>query len=392
METVLDRDQAELADIAALEAERARIEAQIAAKMLAFEDRRRAESEWTSDQSLRRIEMSFAADELGAVLHQPAQAVLNRLGELRRVRGTLPLTWLAHLNGQIDGWRLRLISLAALKLVEPDSLVELDGKATTYASSHTATQTKAWLRRFVARVEPDQHQSRARDALSERRVWVEHQDDGMSWFHALLPTTDVARLDGSLTDQARQLPGDGRTLDQKRADLLADLLVGRSSEGPGRGGAVIGITVPLLTLAGVSDDPGISFDGQFALPAELVRELASEPGTLFHRVITDPRGQILDVTELGRFPSRKLRIAVNLRDGTCRVPTCSRPAVECDLDHDIPHPRGPTSGTNLQPLCRRHHRIKTHLSADVVALSMETRLNQIRFDAASWAIHHQLAA
>ncbi len=185
---------------------------------------------------------------------------------------------------------------------------------------------------------------------------------------------------------------DNRTLDQKRVDRFADLLMQRNASGTASAGPVIAITVPVTTLAGVSDAPGESFDGQFTLPAELARELAREPGTLFHRILTDPLGRILDVTEIGRFPSRKLRIAVSARDGTCQVATCSRPALECDLDHEQPHPRGPTSGDNLRPLCRRHHRIKTHLSTDVVALSMEAKLSRVEHDFAHWVVNQEFAA
>jgi len=35
----------------------------------------------------------------------------------------------------------------------------------------------------------------------------------------------------------------------------------------------------------------------------------------------------------------------------------------CDLGHTIPYDRtgpGPTTHSNLGPLCRRHHRLKTH--------------------------------
>ncbi|MGK2874489.1 MAG: HNH endonuclease signature motif containing protein, partial [Nocardioides sp.] len=36
----------------------------------------------------------------------------------------------------------------------------------------------------------------------------------------------------------------------------------------------------------------------------------------------------------------------------------------CDLDHVVPYdpdgPPGQTSTTNLRPLCRTHHRVKTH--------------------------------
>ncbi len=44
---------------------------------------------------------------------------------------------------------------------------------------------------------------------------------------------------------------------------------------------------------------------------------------------------------------------------TCTAPTCNRSARSCDLDHDEPWPRGPTTTTNLNPKSRRCHRWKT---------------------------------
>ena len=42
-------------------------------------------------------------------------------------------------------------------------------------------------------------------------------------------------------------------------------------------------------------------------------------------------------------------------------PWCTRPAEHCDTDHVIPYAEGgPTASDNLAPLCRRHHRLKTH--------------------------------
>lgn len=140
--------------------------------------------------------------------------------------------------------------------------------------------------------------------------------------------------------------------------MFCDRLLGDGT-GSGRA-AIIAVTVPVTTLAGITDEPGESFDGTFALPAHLVHDLAHEPGTLVHRILTDPLGHILDITEIGYVPSPKLRFAVQARDGTCVFPTCSRPAMESDLDHEIPHPRGPTTGSNLRALCRRHHNMKTY--------------------------------
>ena len=76
-------------------------------------------------------------------------------------------------------------------------------------------------------------------------------------------------------------------------------------------------------------------------------ELAAQQGTLFYRLLTDERRNLPDVTEMGRFPSRKLGMAVKFRDGTCTAPTCTTPAADCDLDHLIPVPAGPT--TRVEP-------------------------------------------
>jgi hypothetical protein len=58
---------------------------------------------------------------------------------------------------------------------------------------------------------------------------------------------------------------------------------------------------------------------------------------------------------------------VRLRDRTCVFPWCQRPARCCDLDHIEPYvpidqggPPGQTNTRNLAPLCRLHHRMKTH--------------------------------
>ncbi len=64
-------------------------------------------------------------------------------------------------------------------------------------------------------------------------------------------------------------------------------------------------------------------------------------------------------TDAYEVPDR-LREQAALRDHTCVFPWCTRPGRSCDTDHVIPWPRGSTATDNLAPLCRRHHRLKTH--------------------------------
>jgi hypothetical protein len=128
----------------------------------------------------------------------------------------------------------------------------------------------------------------------------------------------------------------------------------------------IGVVVPLASLLGASDAPAELADRSGFLPGQLLRDQIAEAinsdggdEVLFTRLLTDNGGRLLDTTELGRYPSTRLAQAIKIRAGTCRFPTCTVPADRCDLDHHEPVPRGATSGTNMDPFCRRHHRGKT---------------------------------
>jgi uncharacterized protein DUF222 len=128
----------------------------------------------------------------------------------------------------------------------------------------------------------------------------------------------------------------------------------------------IGVVVPLASLLDTGDAPGELADRSGFIPADILKNhisdaLGSNDGdqVLFTRLLTDNGGRLLDVTELGRRPSRRLAEAINIRAGSCRFPTCTVPADRCDLDHHQPVPDGETSGRNMDPFCRRHHRGKT---------------------------------
>src|SRR5699024_2262814 len=158
----------------------------------------------------------------------------------------------------------------------------------------------------------------------------------------------------------------GLTVQQARDDVIAETLSGRitldgAATGTTRVHARIGVLVPITTLAGLAQTPGTSSDRQTSLDAQTVRKLAALPGTLFRRLLTDPDGDnLLEVTATGYKAPDRLREAIIWRDGVCAFPTCQQPANNSDLDHIEPWPAGQTTAANLQFLCRRHHRLKTH--------------------------------
>jgi hypothetical protein len=61
----------------------------------------------------------------------------------------------------------------------------------------------------------------------------------------------------------------------------------------------------------------------------------------------------------GYQPSDALRHFVQIRDGECTQPTCTRHARECDFEHAVPyHKGGRTCACNAGARSRKCHRIK----------------------------------
>lgn len=127
--------------------------------------------------------------------------------------------------------------------------------------------------------------------------------------------------------------------------------------------ASVVVTVPMTTLMGLEDRPGTI--AGVPVPADMARMVASS-STVWYRMLTDPTtGRVLDDTALKYEPDRATRIAVRGKWQTCTAPGCSRPALECEIDHGIPFNHhqpergGRTEPANLHPLCKRHHQAKT---------------------------------
>ncbi|MCX6408102.1 MAG: DUF222 domain-containing protein [Propionibacteriales bacterium] len=349
-------------------------EAEQARAVLRFVETRRTDA-LTQGLSARQVEdaRQVAILEIGVELNLAQGLVANLVSATRTLVMDLPTVWAAHQAGEVDRAKAREIASTAWKLHHPENITRLDEEVLAYATSHTLGQLKSWLRRFLVRVEPDHATARRTAAQADRTVTITALDDGMSLLQALIPTADAVLIDRDLTLAAKasrsQSPDDDRTLAQARADALVDTLLRKddTSTTSGRGRFHLGVTVSLATLLGVSSEPAVSADGQHVLDPALLAELATQEGTLFSRLLTDENGGILDVTELGRFPTQPLRRALNLVDGTCDVPGCTRPAIACDLDHQIPHDpdpppgqqRGPTTASNLHHRCPPHHGLKT---------------------------------
>ena len=352
----------------------------------------------------------FAVDEIAAALRLSRVAAGNRLHVAVEVAERLPETGAALRRGDLDLPKVRRIVEATTPLpAEAVSLVER--QVLPRAATQTASQLRASLARAVLAVDPADAEERHRRAVADRRVCITPQDDGMAELWALLPADGAAAIRHALDVVARRSGrsggsggAGGRTMDNRRADALVELVLSAirgapaggaggvapagggsagdagparaGGAGPARAGgagppraggegpgvalrADVQVTVPAGTLLGLSDEPGV-LAGHGPIPASMARRLAAD-GT-WRRILTDPiGGAVLDVGRRSYAPPAALADHVIARDQTCRFPGCQQPAQRCDLDHTVPFPRGSTSAGNLAALCRHHHRLK-HLA------------------------------
>ncbi|MBM9462207.1 DUF222 domain-containing protein [Aeromicrobium sp. YIM 150415] len=314
-------------------------------------------------------EFAARVSTIAQALGWSENVVQNRVAEAQAVREQLPATWEAFGEGRLDGQRVAEVGREMAKLAHAQSFERLDGRIARYAESHTVGELRSWLKRRVAMAEPEHAAERYEDLYRERSIRVTHSDDGTGDLYANhLPSIVLADIEARLDRAARAIhdPDDERTLDQKRADLFVGALgeIDPAHDGAKAPAVAIGVMVPASTLAGVDDQPGISADRDWTIPADLVRELATEANPFWYRLLVDETGEdILETVYSGRYPPEHLRNAIRFRDGTCRYPGCRVKASRCEVDHRIPVPYGPTAGFNNWSLCKRHHDRKTFRAA-----------------------------
>ena len=295
----------------------------------------------------------------------------------------LPETLAALAAGRIDMYRARVLVEETRPLAtNPELRARVEGELLVKAGRQTGAQLRAAARRAVLAVDPTSAEERHTRARAGRGIQPPvPEPDAMASCLIRMAAEDLAAFWTAIDSAARHAragnPDDPRTLDQLRADTLAELCWSALEVGhlgccnPACGhvnqpfgtrhgrGASVGVTVPISTLLGLDDQPA-HLHGYGPITAEVARRIAAN-GT-WRRLLTDPvTGALLDYGTTRYTPPADLVEHVNTRDRSCRFPTCTHPAETCDFDHTTPASEGgPTSASNGGPLHRGHHVDKTH--------------------------------
>lgn len=170
------------------------------------------------------------------------------------------------------------------------------------------------FRWVLAKVDPAGAERRRKRAEADRDVRIDTRpENGVAGVYATLPAAVALAVYATLDTLAKNAPpGDPRTLAQRRADILADLVLGRH---PHRTATVsVNVTVAAATLAGLDDQPG-HLHGSGTITAEHARRLAAD--ATWRRILHDPvDGTVLDVSRR-RYPSPAMVRHVRARNRRC---------------------------------------------------------------------------
>ncbi len=174
----------------------------------------------------------FACTEISLAVTASKSAVQRTVSMARRVKTEAPDAWDAWVAGDIDQDKVVRINRALRRLVRDASKELLNSVVVDLAVCRTPEILGRCLNQFIVRVEPDQQNERLHRSLEDRYVSVRPDLDGVSFLSAAVSSVDAHAIDQVLRAIAAIAePGDPRTLQQRRADALVDVLLGRTSNG-----------------------------------------------------------------------------------------------------------------------------------------------------------------
>ncbi|KRA31480.1 hypothetical protein ASD81_18815 [Nocardioides sp. Root614] len=346
----------------------------------------------------------FALMELVAVLGRSPDGGRAYVGRIIECAWRLPNIYSAVVEGRLAPWRAERIA---------DLTRSLNAEAAAFVDRQLAAvggvgwaQLDRLVTEAILRFDPERAEAERQAANEELFVNVDRQVDqhGRVRIDALVDAADGHDFDQAVNRRAIQRGklGDDSSLDVRRArgvgdmarqDLSLDLLFADEETGevtvqsPGRK-VVLNVHITDTTITGSRDGRSATSstndENPFAKPdanptgnpvgrwedkqvpistAQIKEWLRARDTTVIVRPVID----LADCVPVDSYeiPDR-IRRRVQLRDHACRFPGCgvstsSTTGRSCDLDHAQPHGQGGvTCPCNLVPLCRRHHRAKTH--------------------------------
>ncbi|WP_147328424.1 HNH endonuclease signature motif containing protein [Kutzneria buriramensis] len=287
--------------------------------------------------------------ELAMAITEPEQTVVRRK-ELTEDLRTLPRLMDQLREGRLDLRRLEAVRDRVRNLPSVALIAEVEDALLDIAPGLTHSQLGRRTTALVAQADPTGYEQRHQKAKSERRVEIRPLPDGMAHLTATLPAVEARMVHDLLCADAKDLPKDDRTTDQKRADAFLDRFLGNVRKRD----VQVHVTISMETLMGLTEDPAL-LEGYGPITADTARELAMDG--IWRAILLDDHDHADTIGKHTYRPGRRLKELVGVRAGNvCSAPGCTRPIQEGD--HVTPWPKGHTTLANVKGLCTRHHHLK----------------------------------
>jgi hypothetical protein len=323
----------------------------------------------------------YAVPEFAASVGLSTEAGKRFLGDCLELRYRLPRLWARLVAGDLVAWKARLVARETTRLTA-EAAGFVDRQVAPVAHQVKPTQLDRLVNEAIGRYMPEEVERLASESWDKRHVTIHEQlvsFTGTMSVGAELDIADALDLEAAVQAGAEQRAAMGslESLDVRRAQAIGDLARGQScldlttQDNPRTPiipsaprvqprQVVIYVHLSQAALQGSDLDPVARLErGDTLVGTEQVRAWCGRPET---HVVVKP---VIDLntctgSDTDHVPDR-IKEHVDLRDQTCVFPWCTRPARGCDHDHTHPRSRnGPTCTCNIAPLCRTHHRLKTH--------------------------------
>ncbi|WP_166391644.1 HNH endonuclease signature motif containing protein [Nocardioides ochotonae] len=330
----------------------------------------------------------FAPMELGAALGISTDSARALVGAALELAHRLPRTWAQMRAGVVPVWKGRRLAQLTLRL-PPEGADFVDRQL----AGRVGTVGWAGIERLVdharAVFDPEGAEKQRREAADGRRFDVHTREaahDGTVHVEGELDLADALDLDAAIRQGAEELAalGSAESLDVRRSmaagelarrQLAFDL---RAEAGAGAASVVkprqVVIHVHLSDAAISRNEAGIAHveETRSIVSTDQVRDWCSGDAQVTIKPVIDLGAH--HHTDAYAVPD-KLTEQTRLTQPVCAFPWCERPARRCDTDHvTADGDGGPTCSCNLAPLCRRHHRAKTHTAWTYDATDASTYL------------------
>ena len=322
----------------------------------------------------------FAPVGLGAALGWTTTGAQLLMGDGLELKYRLPRLWSLVSELRVPVHLARDIAQHSRHLT-PAAVAYVDRLVCADPAHLSRVRVEGLVRQARLFHEPEQVTAEEQAALSARKVDLRPGASPAATDVAMtLDTQDALAFDRAVaaTAEALRQCGDDDGLDARRAKAVGvladpqralDLLTtgtdpGSCASGPAKPVGVLWLHLDESSLMDLDTFPAaVSVDRLGTVSSDLLATWLADSTVIVRPVLDLARSDSVD----GHDPPGWMADLVRLRDRHCVFPGCRRRSRACDLDHieayvprDGGGPPGQTNPQNLAPLCRLHHRAKTH--------------------------------